>query len=151
VTRREEKAMKGYEVFANDDDEPLGKVVDADQDFLIVEHKHLLKEHHYAIPTAFAHAEAEHVVRLSVARELVEAAPEIKDGELDRRAIAIHYGLVEEPSDIDPDDPDSTEEMDERRLGLEPSGERRARALRHEESSGPRGRQIIPSDSHEGP
>ena len=144
--------MKGYEVFANDDDEPLGHVTDADQDFLIVEHKHLLTEHRYAIPTAFAHTDdSEHVVHLSVARELVEATPEIQDGEFDRRAIAIHYGLVEEPSDVDPDDPESSEEAEELRLGREPSAERRARMLRHEESSGPRGRQIIPSDSHEGP
>ena len=95
--------------------------------------------------------DSEHVVRLSVSKPLVEQAPEVKDGEFDREAIAIHYGLVDAPSDIDPDDPESTEEADELRAGREPAAERRARMLRHEESSGPRGRQILPSDSHEGP
>ena len=143
--------MEGYQVITSDD-EVLGEVVKADQDFLIVDHKHLLKEHHYAVPTAFAHADdSEHVVRLSISKQLIEQAPEVKHGEFDREAIAIHYGLVDAPSDIDPDDPESTEEADELRAGREPAAERRARMLRHEESSGPRGRQIIPSDSHEGP
>jgi len=143
--------MESYQVITSDD-EVLGEVVKADQDFLIVEHKHLMKEHHYAVPTAFAHADdSEHVVRLSVSKPVIEQAPEVKDGEFDREAIAIHYGLVDTPSDIDPDDPDSTEEAEELRLGREPAAERRARMARHEESSGPRGRQIIPSDSHEGP
>ena len=143
--------MEGYQVITSDD-EVLGEVVKADPDFLIVEHKHLLKEHHYAVPTAFAHADdSEKVMRLSVSKPVIEQAPEVVDGEFDREAIAIHYGLVDAPSDIDPDDPDSTEEAEELRLGREPAAERRARMARHEESSGPRGRQIIPSDSHEGP
>ena len=99
-----------------------------------------------------AHADdSEHVVRLSVSKPVIEQAPEVEDGEFDREAIAIYYGLVDAPSDIDPDDPESTEEAEELSLGREPAAERRARMARHEESSGPHGRQIIPSDSHEGP
>jgi hypothetical protein len=139
--------MKGYEVITSDE-ETLGEVVDVDQDFLIVEHKHLLNEHRYAVPMELAHADdSEKVVYLSVSRQLVEQSPQVEDGTFDREAIPVYYGLVDAPTDGDPDE--SAEEMEER-LGIEPAAERRARMLRHEESSGPHGRQIIPSDSHEG-
>jgi hypothetical protein len=142
--------MKGYQVITSDD-EVLGEVASIDGDLIIVEHRHLLKEHHYAIPKAFAHADdSENVVRLTVSKPLVEDAPEVTDGELDRDAIAAHYGLVDTRSpELDPDDPEGTEEWEEHRLGREPAAERRAKMLRSEESPGPRGRQIIPSDSHE--
>jgi hypothetical protein len=35
------------------------------------------------------------VVRLSISKELVEGSPAVEDGELDRRAVAAHYGLAE--------------------------------------------------------
>jgi hypothetical protein len=142
--------MEGYQVITSDD-EVLGEVARLDGDYIIVEHRHLLKEHHYAIPKAFAHADdSEKVVQLTVSKPLVEDAPEVTDGEFDREAIEAHYGLVDTRSpELDPDDPEGTEEWEEQRLGREPAGERRAKMLRHEESSGPRGRQIIPSDSHE--
>ena len=87
--------MEGYEVITSDD-QKLGQVVSVGDGYLIVEHRHLLKERHHAIPLAFAHAEdAEQVVRLSVSKTLIEDGPEVKDGEFDRKAVAEHYGLAE--------------------------------------------------------
>ena len=87
--------MEGYEVITSDD-EKLGQVAGVENGYLLVEHKHLLKVRHHAIPLAFAHAEdAEKIVRLSVSKTLIEDGPEVKDGEFDRQAVAEHYGLAE--------------------------------------------------------
>jgi hypothetical protein len=149
--------MEGYDVISSDEHK-LGRVARVDGDLLIVEHGHLLKKH-YAVPVNFEHTdEAERVVRLSVSKQLVEDSPEVENGEIDRRAIAEHYGLAEaEPApetlgegELRPDDPAWSEEYEERRLGREPSSERLAEIQKgkpHE--AGPRGRQIIPSDPHE--
>jgi hypothetical protein len=149
--------MEGYDVISSDEHK-LGRVARVDGDMLIVEHGHLLKKH-YAVPATFVHTdEAERVARLSVSKQLVEDSPEVENGEIDRRAIAEHYGLVEaDPApetlgegDLRPEDPAWSEEYEERRLGLEPEGERLAATQKgkpHE--PGPRGRQIIPSDPHE--
>jgi hypothetical protein len=149
--------MEGYEVITSDD-QRLGKVVHVEDGYLVVEHRHLLKERRHAIPLAFAHADdAEQVVRLSVSKELIEDGPELKDGEFDRKAIAAHYGLAEGyvspetlgDGELLPDDPALSEEQEDLRLGREPAAERRARMLRGDEEPGPRGRQIIPADPHE--
>ena len=149
--------MDGYEVITSDD-QKLGKVVRVASGYLIVEHKHLLKERHHAIPLAFAHAEdADQVVRLSVSKVLIEDGPELKDGEFDRKAVAEHYGLAEGAVDPEtlgegellPDDPALSSEQENLRLGLEPDAEHRARMLQHKTGSSGGGRQIIPSDSHE--
>jgi len=104
--------MHGYDVIGSDDGK-LGQVVEIDGDFLIVEEGTLRKKRH-AIPTAFAHADdGEQVVRLTVSKELVEDSPTFKEGELDRKATAAHYGLAEgydEPQtqgdgELTPDDP----------------------------------------------
>lgn len=149
--------MDGYEVITSDD-QKLGRVARVENGYLIAEHKHLLKERHYAIPLAFAHAEdADQVVRLSVSKNLIEDAPEVKDGTFDRKAVAEHYGLAEGAVDPEtlgegellPDDPALSAEQEEQRLGIEPEAERIARIHRGDEEPGPRGRQIIPSDPHE--
>lgn len=149
--------MDGYEVITSDD-QKLGKVARIENGYLIVEHKHLLKERHHAVPLAFAHAEdAEQVVRLSVSKTLIEDGPEVKDGEFDRKAVAAHYGLAEGydspetlgDGDLLPQDPGLSAEQEDLRLGREPEAERVARMLKGDEEPGPRGRQIIPSDPHE--
>jgi hypothetical protein len=150
--------MEGYDVITSDD-QKLGQAARADDGYLIVEHKHLLKQRHYAVPMAFAHVDdAEQVVRLSVSKTLIENGPEVKDGEFDRKALAEHYGLAEGAVDPEtlgegellPDDPGLSNEQEELRLGIEPEAERVAKMLKGNEDPGPRGRQIIPPDSHEG-
>jgi hypothetical protein len=84
--------MKGYDVRTIDGDK-IGHVVDTEGDFLIVEHG-LLKSKH-ALPKTFADVDAdEHVVRTTLSKDLIYDSPKI-NGELDRVAVAEHYGLAE--------------------------------------------------------
>jgi hypothetical protein len=112
--------MKGYDVRTIDDDK-VGHVVDTDGDFLIVEHG-LLKTKH-ALPMTFAEVDADQqVVRTTLSKSLIHDSPKV-NGDIDRQAIAEHYGLAEgftDPptrglGDLRPDDPafgadDHTEE-----------------------------------------
>jgi hypothetical protein len=149
--------MEGYEVIASDDNK-VGEVVRTDGDLLIVESGRL-RESRHAIPKAFAHAvEGEQVVRLSVSKELVDNSPPLDDDQVDHDAVAAYYGLaegVEAPAtqgygDVLPDDPAYGAESDELSAGLEPAAEQRARMREGGETEyGPRGRQIIPPDSHD--
>jgi hypothetical protein len=73
---------------------------------------------------------------------------------VDYRAVAEHYGLAEgseAPGDLRPDDPAWSAEHQERRSGVEPAAEERARIREGESEAGPHGRPIIPPDPHEGP
>jgi hypothetical protein len=106
--------MQGYEVRTIDDD-TIGHVTAEDGDFLIVEHGRLLKTKH-ALPKAFADVnDDEKVVRTTLSKELIDDSPKV-NGELDRVAIAEHYGLVEhfaeEPTG-DGDEPDENAFPDE--------------------------------------
>ena len=101
--------MQGYDV-RTIDDHKIGHVVDADGDFLIVEHG-LLKTKH-ALPKTFAEVDAEErIVRTTLSKDLIYDSPKI-NGELDRTAVAEHYGLAEgftDPptrglGDLEPDD-----------------------------------------------
>ena len=148
--------MEGYEVITSDEHK-LGHVVGVEDGNLIIEQGHLRKTRH-AIPLTFAHAdESEQVVRVSVSRAIVEDSPKVEDGTVDQRAVAEHYGLAEGEvapetlgeGDLTPDDPAWSEEYEERRTGVEPATERRARMLKGETEAGPQGRQILPSDPHE--
>jgi hypothetical protein len=148
--------MEGYEVITSDEHK-LGHVVGVEDGNLIIEQGHLRKTRH-AIPLTFAHAdESEQVVRVSVSRAIVEDSPKVEDGTVDQRAVAEHYGLAEGEvapetlgdGDLTPDDPAWSEETEERRAGVEPATERRARMLKGETEAGPQGRQILPSDPHE--
>jgi hypothetical protein len=148
--------MEGYEVITSDEHK-LGHVVAVEAGNLIVEQGHLRKMRH-AIPLTFAHAdESEQVVRVSVSKAIVEDSPKVEDGTVDQRAVAEHYGLAEGEvapetlgdGDLTPDDPAWSEEYEERRIGVEPATERRARMLKGETEAGPQGRQILPSDPHE--
>jgi hypothetical protein len=86
--------VDGYEVIGNDDHK-VGAVVAVDGDLLIVEGG-LLRKTRHAIPKAFTHADDdERVVRLSISKDLVESSPKLEDGEVDRRAVADHFGLAE--------------------------------------------------------
>jgi hypothetical protein len=150
--------MIGYEVIGSDDGK-LGEVVSVDGDLLVVEEGMLRKKRH-AIPKAFAHVhDDERVVRLSVSKQLVEDSPEVKEDELDHRAVAAHYGLAEgDPvpatlgyGEVTPDDPAWTAEQDQLSAGIEPAAERRARIREGESDAGLRGRPIIPPDPHDTP
>ena len=148
--------MVGYEVVGSDDHK-VGKVAEVDGDLLIVEGGLLHKTKH-AIPRTFAHPDDnEQVVRLTISKNLVDDSPALKNGEIDRPAVAEHYGLAEgyeapeteglgEPR---PDDPAWSAEQEERRTGVEPAAERRARIREGESDAGVRGRPIIPPDSHD--
>jgi hypothetical protein len=148
--------MEGYQVIGSDDGK-LGQVVEVVGDFLIAEEGTLRKKRH-AIPKAFAHPDdGEQVVRLSVSKELVEDSPTFKEGELDRKAVAAHYGLAEGYEDpetkgygeLTPDDPAWSAEYEAARSGIETAGEKRVRIQKGESEPGPRGRQIIPPDPHD--
>jgi hypothetical protein len=148
--------VDGYDVIGSDEAK-VGEVVAVEDDLLIVE-SGLLRKSRHAVPRAFAEAdERERVVRLSVTKELVEDSPRVSNGEVDRRAVAQHYGLAEgEPApetrgygELAPDDPAWSAEYEARRSGVEPDPERRAKIREGKSEPGPRGRQIIPSDPHE--
>jgi hypothetical protein len=150
--------MEGYEVITSDD-RKAGRVTEVKGDNLIIEHGLLVKRRH-AVPKVLAHADdSEKVVRLSVSSELVENSPKIDNGHVDQRAVAQHYGLAAgEPApetkglgEFTPDDPARSAEQEELRTGVEPAPRQRARIREGESEPGPRGRQIIPADPHEGP
>src|SRR6266576_5605797 len=149
--------MEGYEVFTSDG-RNAGRVAEVRGENVIVEHGLLRKKRH-AIPNAFVHADDhEQVVRLTVSRELVESSPEIEDRP-DAKAIAEHYGLAagerapetQGDGELLPDDPARSAEQEELRTGVEPAAAQRARIREGKSEAGVRGRQIIPSDPHEGP
>jgi hypothetical protein len=147
--------MEGYGVIGSDGGK-LGHVVAVEGDLLVLEEGHLRKSR-YAIPKAFAHPDdQEQVVRLTVSKELVEDSPPVKNGELDHRAVAAHYGLAE--GYVDPetkgegellaDDPAWSAEQEELRTGVEPAAKKRVES-REGRESGVRGRPIIPPDPHD--
>jgi len=101
--------MKGYDVRTVDGDK-VGHVVDTDGDFLIVEHG-LLKSKH-ALPQVFAEVDAgDEIVRTTLSKDLIYDSPKV-NGDVDRTAVAEHYGLAEGFTDAptrglgdEPDDP----------------------------------------------
>jgi hypothetical protein len=150
--------MESYEVITSDD-RKVGHVVGEKGGNVIVEHG-LLRKTRQAIPKPFVHAdESEEVVRLSVSSEIVENSPKIEGGRLDEREVARHYGLAagdpapetEGYGELLPDDPARSAEQEELRTGVEPTVQRRAAIREGRDEPGPRGRQIIPPDPHEGP
>jgi hypothetical protein len=150
--------MEGYEVITSDERE-LGQVVDVRGDYLIVEHGLLRKKRH-AVPRVFAEPDAgENVVRLTVSEEMVDTSPKLDDDSIDETAVARHYGLAageEDPEtkgygEVLPDDPARSAEEEELRTGVEPAASRRVRIQQGRSEAGRHGRQIIPSDPHDGP
>ena len=108
--------MEGYDVIGSDDHK-LSSVTAVDDDLLIVEGG-LLRKAKHAIPLAFAHAdESEGVVRLSVSKQVVDDSPQLENGDVDRQAVALHYGLVQ-PTEVDPD---SGAEEDSVGSGIDPA------------------------------
>jgi hypothetical protein len=132
--------MQGYDVVTINGDK-VGKVVGESGDYLIVEHGMLRKSKH-ALPRQFAHVdESEQQVRVTVAKEIFLDSPKL-DGELDRQAVAEHYGLA--PSDAPgtegygetvPGDPSRSSEEQARRQGIEPAQEERARIRKGEQDT----------------
>ena len=127
--------MEGYEVITSDEHK-LGHVTGTMGDYLVIEHGMLQKTRH-PVPKRFAEAnDAEQVVRLTISKELVCEAPKVKNGSLDERAVAEHYGLAagyDEPEtqgygELLPDDPARTAEDDEQRAGIPTAEQERLRA-----------------------
>jgi hypothetical protein len=121
--------MEGYDVKTIDGDK-IGNVVDTEGDFVIVQHGLLRSKH--ALPLIFAEVDADaHIVRTTLSKELIYDSPKI-NGELDRMAVAEHYGLAEgftDPptrglGDLEPDDPAWTAEQDAARAGVDAVQER---------------------------
>jgi hypothetical protein len=121
--------MQGFDV-RTFDDEKVGRVVGQEGDYLIVEHG-LLKTHH-ALPHTFAEVdESAEIVRTTLSKELIYDSPKV-NGELDRQAVAEHYGLAEGYEDpitrgsgeLLPDDPARSAEEDAVRAGIDPVHER---------------------------
>jgi hypothetical protein len=107
--------MQGYDVRTIDGDK-IGHVIDAQGEYLIVEHG-LLKSKH-ALPRTFAEIdESEQIVRTTLSKDLIYSSPKL-NGDFDRVAVAEHYGLAEGFSDpptrgqgdVLPDDPAYTED-----------------------------------------
>ena len=140
--------MVGYEVVGSDDHK-IGKVADVEGDLLIVEGGLLHKTRH-AIPKTFAHPDDdEQVVRLTISKDLVDDSPALKNGDIDRHAVAEHYGLAETHADPETEDPAWGAEQEAMRTSGEAAPERRARIREGESEAGVRGRPIIPPDSHD--
>ncbi len=121
--------MRDYDVLTFDN-EKVGRVIDMERDYLIIEHG-LLKTKH-ALPRTFAEVdESEHVVRTTLSKELIYDSPKV-NGEIDRQAVAEHYGLAEGYEDpmtrgageLLPDDPARSAEEDAVRAGVDPVHER---------------------------
>ena len=102
--------MQGYDVLTVDDDK-IGHIVDLDGDYLIVEHGLLHTKH--ALPRTFAEIDEEaKIVRTTMSKQLVHESPKVNH-EIDRTAVAEHYGLAagyEDPptrgaGELLPDDP----------------------------------------------
>ena len=124
--------MEGYSVITSDDCK-LGHVAGTIGDNIVVEHGTIRKAKH-PVPKAFAHVdESERLVRLTVSKEIVEAAPRVNGDRYDEQAVAEHYGLAsafEAPEtegygETLPDDPGRTAEDDARRAGIPTAPEER--------------------------
>ncbi len=126
--------MKGYDVLTFDDDR-AGTVVGKQGSNLIVEQGSIFK-HRRALPEIFVTVDdAEQVVRATVSKDVLEAAPEVGEDGVDEVAVSRHYGLAageSEPGtlgdgELNPDDPARTAETQEQRTGVEPAAAERAR------------------------
>jgi hypothetical protein len=119
--------MDGYDVVTFDEHK-VGHVVGRSGPFIVVEHGAVFK-HRRPVPETFATVdESERIVRITISKEILESAPEVKDGELDERAAAEHYGLVT-PSGAETADDDSLDGMPSARDELEQ--EERAERMSH--------------------
>jgi hypothetical protein len=125
--------MEGYDVVTTDDDK-VGQVVERRDGFLIIETGHLLTKHKHALPEEFAHTdEGEHVVRITVSRELVHDSPKLSDDhDFDALAVSRYYGLVENYAP-EGEGPSAAEENE--RLGIESADQRRAEIQTHRDGS----------------
>jgi hypothetical protein len=125
--------MDGYDVITSDGDK-VGRVVGTDGGNLVVEHGWVRKSRH-VVPQAFASTDREqHVVRLTVPRQVLEDGP-TANGDIDEKEVAAYYGLAageDAPAtqgygELAPDDPARGAEHDARRAGIEPAEQQRAR------------------------
>jgi hypothetical protein len=88
-----EAGMDGFDVFTFDDHK-VGHVVGRSGRFLVVEHGTVFK-HRRPVPETFATVDEDaRVVRLNISKEILESAPEVRDGDVDEAASADHYGLA---------------------------------------------------------
>jgi hypothetical protein len=130
--------MDGYDVITFDD-EKVGHVVGSTGAYLLVEHGAIFK-HRRPVPATFATVDDDaQVVRLTVSKEILESAPEVKDDHLDEVAAAEHYGLAAgsvQPETLgygvlDDSETAISAEREEIERGGVPDEELRARRLGH--------------------
>jgi len=119
--------MEDYDVVANDESK-VGHAVEERNGFLIVESGAIRKTRH-AVPLDMARTDAnEHVVRLTISKEMLEEGPSVENGETDWQAVEDYYG--------------HTAELEGQSAGIESSDEGRAQmreSLAHPEAElGPR-------------
>jgi hypothetical protein len=101
------------------DDEKIGHVVGRQGSYLVVEHGSIFK-HRRPVPVPFATVDDDaRVVRLTVSKEILEAAPEVKDGRLDEHAAAVYYGLIYEAAPAGDEAQSADRERAERELERE--------------------------------
>jgi hypothetical protein len=112
--------MHDYDVVDHDGNK-VGHAVERQDGFLIVE-TGLLKKTRHAVPVDTARTdEDEHVVRLTISKEMLEEGPVVEDDGTDWQAIRDYYGR--------------TPELEGQTAGIEPDDQRRAR-LRESLSAG---------------
>lgn len=125
--------MEGYDVVTSDDCK-YGQVVGVQDGHVIIEHGTLRKSRH-AIPETFVTAnDADNVVHLTVAKDIVDSSPKLDGETFDRQAVAQHYGLAESEAapetegygDVLPDDPARSAETDAIQAGRETAEQQRA-------------------------
>ncbi len=104
--------MDGYDVITSDGDK-VGQVVGTDGANLVVEHGWVRKSRH-VVPQAFASTDRDqHVVRLTVPRQVFEDGPTAGGDRIDEEEVAAYYGLAageEAPAtqgygELEPNDP----------------------------------------------
>ena len=116
--------MDGYEVISINDDKSIGHVVGREGDLLIIEHGHLRKARN-ALPMTFTEIdETNERVVTTLAADLVYDSPKLQNGDVDREAVARHYGL--EDTTVGDDELGPGVETDMRRDGAESVPEQRA-------------------------
>ena len=124
--------MNGYDVLTFDDHK-AGHVVGREGSFIVVEHGAIFK-HRRPVPESFATVDDDaRTVRLTISKEILETAPEVRDAGVDERAAAQHYGLAGGyAAETDDLDTALSAERDEIELVGESSEMHRAHELGHE-------------------
>jgi hypothetical protein len=149
--------MDDYKII-DSDNHTVGHVVGEKGGSIILE-RGTLRKHRHALPRTFTEVDEEAgVVRTTLSKQMIEDSPELDDDGVDEQAIAAYYGLAggyEQPDtlgygELEADETAISVDLQTRRAGIIPPEEKRAQMRDGaDDTYGPPGRQIIPSDPHE--